>query len=106
MRLIDADELEVVVFTDNDGTFADGVQWLLEKIDSMPSIQQWIPCGEAPPPKNKWIMATVVHEDEDKVCRYSDLVWINDDSQLEHITAWMLLPEPYMEDTTMEKNEK
>ena len=28
--------LDVVAFTDRDGTFSDGVQWLLEYIDALP----------------------------------------------------------------------
>lgn len=39
MRCIDADAFEVVAFEDRDETFADGVQWILEKIDAMPTIE-------------------------------------------------------------------
>lgn len=39
-RLIDADELEVVCFKDKGGCFSDGVQWALEKIDALPTIEQ------------------------------------------------------------------
>lgn len=38
-RYIDADALEVVCFTDREGSFSDGVQWLLEYIDGLPSAQ-------------------------------------------------------------------
>ena len=36
-KYIDADALEVVGFTDRQGSFSDGVQWLLEYIDKLPS---------------------------------------------------------------------
>ena len=36
-KYIDADALEVVCFTDREGSFSDGVQWLLEYIDGLPS---------------------------------------------------------------------
>lgn len=36
-NLIDRQALDVVAFTDRDGTFSDGVQWLLEYIDALPS---------------------------------------------------------------------
>ena len=39
MRLIDADALEVVCFKDKGGCFSDGVQWVLEKIDALPTVQ-------------------------------------------------------------------
>ena len=34
---IDRQALDVVAFTDRDGTFSDGIQWLLEYIDTLPS---------------------------------------------------------------------
>ena len=34
---IDRQALDVVAFTDRDGTFSDGIQWLLEYIDALPS---------------------------------------------------------------------
>ena len=36
-RYIDADALEIVCFTDREGSFSDGVQWLLEYIDGLQS---------------------------------------------------------------------
>lgn len=36
-KYIDADALEVVGFTDRQSSFSDGVQWLLEYIDKLPS---------------------------------------------------------------------
>ena len=36
--LIDRQALDVVAFTDRDGTFSDGIQWLLEYIDALPSV--------------------------------------------------------------------
>lgn len=38
MRLIDADAFEVLCFTEQDGTFSDGVQWLAERIDEAPTV--------------------------------------------------------------------
>jgi len=34
---IDRQALDVVAFTDRDGTFSDGIQWLLEYIDALPT---------------------------------------------------------------------
>lgn len=34
---IDRQALDVVAFTDRDGTFSDGIQWVLEYIDALPS---------------------------------------------------------------------
>lgn len=34
---IDRQALDVVAFTDRDGTFSGGIQWLLEYIDALPS---------------------------------------------------------------------
>lgn len=34
---IDRQALDVVAFTDRDGTFSDAIQWLLEYIDALPS---------------------------------------------------------------------
>ena len=41
-KYINTDLLEVVGFTDQEGSFSDGVQWLLEYIDTLPSadVQQ------------------------------------------------------------------
>lgn len=39
-NLIDRQALDVVAFTDRDGTFSDGVQWLLEYIDALPSAER------------------------------------------------------------------
>ena len=36
-RYINTDALEVVGFTNREGSFSDGVQWLLEYIDGLPS---------------------------------------------------------------------
>lgn len=36
-KYINTDLLEVVGFTDREGSFSDGVQWLLEYIDKLPS---------------------------------------------------------------------
>ena len=41
MRLIDADKLEVISYTDTEGredTFDAGVQWLAELIDEQPTV--------------------------------------------------------------------
>lgn len=48
MRLIDADTLDCLAWTDGEhGTaFDDGVLWVLEKIDALPSIKQ---------KKGKWL---------------------------------------------------
>ena len=35
-KYINTDALEVVEFTDREGSFSDGVQWLLEYIDKLP----------------------------------------------------------------------
>lgn len=47
-RYIDADALEVVCFTDREGSFSDGVQWLLEYIDGLPSadVQPVVRCKD------------------------------------------------------------
>lgn len=37
VNYIDRQALDIVAFTDRDGTFSDGVQWLLEYIDALPS---------------------------------------------------------------------
>ena len=55
--LIDRQALDVVAFTDRDGTFSDGIQWLLEYIDALPSVEaepvrhgHWYkPTGMMPP---------------------------------------------------------
>ena len=36
-KYINTDLLEAVGFTDQEGSFSDGVQWLLEYIDALPS---------------------------------------------------------------------
>lgn len=76
MRLIDAEALDVVTFTDRDGTFSDGVQWILEKIDNLPTIDErkkgkWIAYGDIPK------TCPYCHEDWDKYV-YGD-IWYNDD---------------------------
>lgn len=38
MRLIDADELECFCYKDRDGTFSDGVHFVLERINEIPTI--------------------------------------------------------------------
>lgn len=47
-KYINADLLEVVCFTDQEGSFSDGVQWLLEYIDALPSadVQSVIRCKD------------------------------------------------------------
>lgn len=37
-RYINTDQLEAFSFTDREGSFSDGVQWLLEYIDALPSV--------------------------------------------------------------------
>lgn len=43
---IDRQALDVVAFTDRDGTFSDGIQWLLEYIDALPTadVQPVVRC--------------------------------------------------------------
>lgn len=47
-KYINTDVLEVVGFTDQEGSFSDGVQWLLEYIDALPSadVQQVVRCKD------------------------------------------------------------
>lgn len=47
-KYINADLLEVVGFTDQEGSFSDGVQWLLEYIDALPSadVQSVVRCKD------------------------------------------------------------
>ena len=49
-KYIDADALEVVGFTDRQGSFSDGVQWLLEYIDKLP------PADVQPVRHGRWII--------------------------------------------------
>ena len=39
MRLIDADRFEIISFKDKSEEFADGVQWLAEQIDNVPTVE-------------------------------------------------------------------
>ena len=45
---IDRQALDVVAFTDRDGTFSDGIQWLLEYIDALPSadVEEIVRCKD------------------------------------------------------------
>ena len=61
MRLIDADALEVVCFKDKGGCFSDGVQWVLEKIDALPTVQ---------PQTGKWMFSPDDAEGICTVCQY------------------------------------
>ena len=47
-KYINTDVLEVVGFTDQEGSFSDGVQWLLEYIDTLPSadVQPVVRCKD------------------------------------------------------------
>lgn len=63
MRLIDADDFEVVVIKDKSGSFADGVQWILEQIDNAPTVNQWIPCSERMPEDLAEVNVTWINTD-------------------------------------------
>lgn len=99
MRLIDADAFEVVAFNDRGGTFSDGVQWILEKIDNMPTVeaQQWIPCDREFPPNMKYVLVSDgISVWEDRLSKH-DGIWVEcatyqSDS---YSWAWCELPKPY-----------
>lgn len=55
-KYINTDALEVVGFTDQEGSFSDGVQWLLEYIDTLPS-EDVIPVSWIKE-KITWLMGT------------------------------------------------
>ena len=65
MRLIDADKLEVISYTDTEGredTFDAGVQWLAELIDEQPTVDAVlvVHCKECD--KRGTIFCPMVHE--------------------------------------------
>lgn len=102
-KYINTDLLEVVAFTDRQGSFSDGVQWLLEYIDALPSadvqsVQRWIPVSERLPEDGAWCLFT--DGESMSVERYkADALdhffpsgrWFD----LNDAVAWMPLPEPY-----------
>lgn len=110
-KYIDADALEVVGFTDRQGSFSDGVQWLLEYIDKLPSADvqpvrhgRWIPVSEQLPEDGQEVLFSTktgrvhlgrYHNDNSVNQWYSQLdkmrAWNN------VVNAWMPLPEPYEE---------
>ena len=102
MRLIDADDFEVVVIKDKSGSFADGVQWILEQIDNAPTVNQWIPVTESLPERSGWYLVSdnsgtwFGHYDA------TDGRWYGVSGMLlatkltmAGIDAWMPLPAPY-----------
>jgi len=98
-KYINTDLLEVVAFTDRQGSFSDGVQWLLEYIDALPSadvqsVQRWIPCNKKLPENSRILLVT----DWGETCvgrRYDGRWWDCDGNVLKDVSAWMDLPKPY-----------
>lgn len=79
----------------------------IEKIRGLPSAQQWTPCSERPPGKEKktyWVCTDTEYQCE---CRWTnnrfglgegEWGWsIFDTPQYSKPIAWMPLPEPYKE---------
>lgn len=66
-KYIDTDQLEAFCFTDREGSFSDGVQWLLEYIDSLPAVYvnihgHWIDHISEIFPADSTVECSVCHE--------------------------------------------
>ena len=119
-KYINTDVLEVVGFTDQEGSFSDGVQWLLEYIDALPSadvqpVQRWIPCSERLPEKDGEYICTM-QDGQVQECGFVPTAqkglipgWSTCEAdgykflRYEDVIAWMPLPEPYEEESENKK---
>lgn len=73
---IDRQALDVVAFTDRDGTFSDGIQWLLEYIDALPPADavEVVRCKDCKHlfEDNKCPLRTWWTHTEDDFCSYGE----------------------------------
>ena len=98
-KYINTDVLEVVGFTDQEGSFSDGVQWLLEYIDTLPSadVPHWIQCSERFP--SDYVLFCDLDGDVYYGHRMDNKWWAEGcDDRIKNVIAWMPLPEPYKYD--------
>ena len=104
MRLIDADEFGVIALQGKSEEFIEGVAFMLDKIDNAPTVEpkngKWIPCSERLPERDDTghvLVSVSIPE------RPFDIVLVPTNCvkhmfKQGHISAWMPLPEPYMEE--------
>lgn len=106
MRLIDADAITYELWTTEVDSNRDNYRYFQNRymvdrrdIESMPTVEQWIPCSERLPEINKVVLIT---NEQGNVSygqfrgTYGDY-WHWRKNTLAKVTAWMPLPEPYTE---------
>lgn len=79
------------------------VDFMVEAIKEVPSVQQWIPISEGPPKNDDWVIVTILDERSDTPFRYTDFgwylnaadCWIVDAEQRTDVVAWMPLPKSW-----------
>ena len=108
MRLIDADAIikEIKARNPDDVSYEDA--WAITCIEHAPTIepQRWIPCSKRLPEEGQDILAYRVFRDEERIipANYGNGCWFDCHMNclVEHIVAWLPLPEPYKERGTDE----
>lgn len=71
---------------------------IVDIIRDLPSVQQWIPCGERLPDDDVEVFVYLFERPVPYIAWVEDCRWYTEDFEVEkeyYPTAWMPLPEPY-----------